>query len=109
MDIECPNCGEPWDSYHMRHDEAYEWGLSKVDLETFLQEGRFHSQNDPILVAAQSVGWIFSTQSVYSFTQCPCCDKKSILRDAVVRKNKTAVLADLLDGDEDALISMLAG
>ncbi len=107
MDINCPTCGEPWDSYHMRHDEAFEWGLSEFDLETFLQEGRFNSKNDPVLIAAQAAGWQFASSSVYSFTKCPCCKEKSILRDAVARKNKTSVLADLLDGDEDALISML--
>jgi len=57
MDIECPTCGEPWDSYHMRHDGPYEWGLSRQALDDFLARGRFNGAADPALVAAEASGW----------------------------------------------------
>jgi predicted RNA-binding Zn-ribbon protein involved in translation (DUF1610 family) len=108
MDIECPTCGEPWDSYHMRHDEAHEWGLSSIELREFLETGRFTGPDDRVRKAAEAAGWEFATNSVFSFTRCPCCAKHTPLRDALARKEKTAVLAELLEGDEDGLISMLA-
>lgn len=108
MDIECPTCGEPWDSYHMRHDEPHEWGLSRGELREFLEAGRFAGPNDPVRKAAEVAGWEFATDSVFSFMRCPCCVKRTPLRDVLARKEKAAVLADLLDGDDDGLISMLA-
>ncbi|MGP8438236.1 hypothetical protein ACT2FY_09285 [Paraburkholderia fungorum] len=108
MDINCPTCGEPWEAYHMRHDEPHEWGLSALELKDILDTGRFSGPNDRIREAARAAGWEFATDSVLSFTRCPCCVKATPLRDALARKERTTVLSELLDGDEDALASYLA-
>ena len=109
MDIECPNCGEPWDTYHLRHDEAQEWGLSKPELKEFLDAGRVSgAKDDPVLTAAQACGWEFASESVLSFVKCPCCKRRSVLGDAIERRKAVEVLASALDGDDDALASELA-
>lgn len=108
MDIECPTCGEPWDSYHMRYDEPHEWGVGKPFLQEFLDTGRFTGKDDIVRIAAEAAGWEFATNSVFSFTRCPCCHKHTPLQDATARKEKVAALASVLDGDDDGLISMLA-
>jgi hypothetical protein len=110
MDIECPTCGEPWDTYHLRHDEPLEWsGLSAQELQDFLETGRFSGvKEDRILAAAQACGWEFATESVLSFVKCPCCSRRSVLGDATQRRNAVQRLASVLDGDDDALASELA-
>lgn len=92
----------------MRHDEPHEWGLSALELREFLETGRFAGQDDRILTAARAAGWDFASPSVLSFTRCPCCKTATPLRDALERRAKVSTLSDLLDGDEDALTSMLA-
>lgn len=109
MDIECPNCGEPWDSYHLRHDEPQEWGLSKEKLTPILETGRFTGEEgDPVLAAAQACGWEFATDSLLSILKCPCCSRRSVLGDALERRKAVSLLASALDGDDDALASELA-
>jgi predicted RNA-binding Zn-ribbon protein involved in translation (DUF1610 family) len=108
MDINCPTCGEQWDAYHMRHDEPHEWGLSDLELKDILSTGRFNGPNDRIREAARAVGWEFATNSVMSFTRCPSCAKSRPLFDAQARKERTTVLAELLDGDEDAMATYSA-
>lgn len=73
MDIQCPTCGEPWDSDHIRHDEAHEWNLDASELAEILKIGRFAGPDDRIREAARAAGWEFATDSLLSFIQCPCC------------------------------------
>jgi hypothetical protein len=104
MDICCPNCGELWDSYHIRYDEASEWGLSEFHRDAFLESGRFSSPNDKAYVAAEEAGWRFATMSMFSFVRCPCCKGKEPLRNAARRQETMRALAETLDGDDDALV-----
>lgn len=111
-DIICPNCDEPWDSYHMRHDAAHEWNLSPIELDEFLKTGRFSGPQDRILEAAEAEGWKFSTLSVLSFYKCPCCprdgESRTPLRDKIAQQRiqDTITVSQLMDDDEDALVSM---
>ena len=91
----------------MHQDEPNKWGLSVLELRELLETGRFAGQNDRILSAAHSAGWVFASTSVLSFTRCPCCKTATPLHYALARRAKVSTLADLLDGDEDALTSML--
>ena len=101
MDIQCPTCGEPYDQYHMRYDEPHEWSLPEFLLKEFLSNGaRFSGPNDPVKMAAEAVGWKFASNSVLSFTHCPACRSGSILADAIERRAKVAIAADL-NGDDD--------
>jgi hypothetical protein len=105
MDIHCPTCGEPYEWYHLRYDEVYEWGLSAENEKAFLEDARFVGKNDPVRKAAERAGWQFATDSVFSFTHCPCCNKRSPLQNASQRRQDMALLAELLEGDEDGLIA----
>lgn len=108
MDIFCPTCGEPYDHYHMQHDEPHEWGLSKYQVQHVLDTGRFSGPNDPALIAAQKEGWTFSSNSVMSFITCPSCKDRTVLKDALVRKQTVSVLSDFLDGDPDGFATELS-
>lgn len=108
MDIQCPSCGEPWSVHHMRYDELYEWGLDAVTRKQFLDRGsRFDGPDDPARAAAAAEGWKFASDSVLSFTSCPCCKGESILQDAAQRRDFVAVAA-MLSCDDDSLATDLS-
>jgi len=111
MDLECPTCGEPWEVEHMRHDEPHEWGLSEFELAEVLRTGAFTGPEDRVRQAAQASGWEFAGNSVLSFVRCPSCKGKAegglLARSASQRRDAVALVAELLDGDEDAMAAIL--
>jgi hypothetical protein len=38
MDIKCASCGEPWDTYHLRHDEVHETDAGQTWIDFRLDE-----------------------------------------------------------------------
>ena len=66
-DIHCQRCGEPWDTYHLRHDAIHETDLPEEERRTW--NGILSPR---VRTAFQEVGYEFGT-SVYSVTHCPCC------------------------------------
>lgn len=108
MDIECPTCGEPWDSYYMRKEAPHEWCGSAIELKAVLETGRFSGAAERTIEAAKACGWEFASDSVVSFLRCPCCKGRPALGDAPKRRQAVAALAGLAAGDEDLLASELA-
>lgn len=110
MDIHCPSCGEPWDSYHMRYDEPHEWGEPDYRTNDFINGGsRFDGPDDPMRKAAEASGWRFASNSVLSLTACPSCKGASILADAIERRARVAVAAEINGDDDDGLVADLSG
>lgn len=108
MDIRCPSCGEPWDQWHMRHDEPYDWGLPEELVADFINDQcRFKDGFDEIRQAAEARGWKFLTNSVLSFVQCPSCSEsdRGKTDPEVIMARK--LLANLLGDDVDGLASEL--
>ncbi|HRL52650.1 MAG TPA: hypothetical protein PK805_00260 [Acidovorax temperans] len=108
MDIQCPTCGEPWETYHMRYDEPYEWGQARYLTKEFVDAGsRFSGPDDPMCKAAQASGWQFESNSILSFTSCPSCKGRSVLADSLVRKGFVAIAAEINGDDDDGLATAL--
>ncbi|HLP69726.1 MAG TPA: hypothetical protein VK181_19605 [Rhizobium sp.] len=107
MDVTCANCGEPYDTYHMRHDEPYEWDFSEAERKRFLATGKFEGKDDPALKAAEASGWKFAGQTTMAILHCPACKSQTPLRDAIERKQMAAIAADLMGDDADGIASML--
>lgn len=108
MDIHCPTCDEPWDRLHLLEDEVHEWGLASSDVKDFQRTGVFTGPKDRTRIAAEAAGWKFQSNSMLSFTACPCCKRRPEVSDAEQRRQGVSILADYLDGDPDALASELA-
>lgn len=109
MDIECPTCGEPWDTYHMRYDEPYDWGEPNYLTKDFVDAGsRFSGPDDPMRKAAQASGWQFASNSILSFTACPCCKGRPALDEAPVRKAIVSIAAEMNGDDDDGLAADLS-
>lgn len=107
MDINCLICGEFWEVYYMCYDELYEWGLLVLELKDILDIGCFSGLNDCICEVVCVVGWEFVMDLVLFFICCLCCVKVMLLCDVLVCKECIMVLVELLDGDEDVLVSYL--
>ena len=92
----------------MLKDEPNDWGLAEYDLQEIVRTGRFASDKDRTLKAAQAAGWEFASLSVLSFTQCPCCKKRTSVLGGAARADQVHNASFLLDDDPDALGSTLA-
>ena len=108
MDVTCANCGEPWDSYHMRNDEVWEWGLPEAMARAFARNPRFSGPADPVRIAAERAGWKFAGASPVAILRCPSCKDREPLEDARERKAMTRIAGQLLGDDEDGLIAELS-
>lgn len=115
MDVTCA-CGEPWDTYHLRHEAIYETdvaarfyhGEDDVLAES-LRRPRWDGKLTPEIRAAFArEGWQFAG-SVLAVLHCPACpaneEANGAQPAAVVRDRKAAraALAEILGDDEDAL------
>lgn len=104
MDIQCPTCGEPWDSYHLLYDEIWETNLSRNAQEAFAEgNGQLDKITKPAL---EALGWRFASSSVLSFTRCPICREGKELPHAKALIAQRKVLAELLGDDLDGFTSL---
>lgn len=105
MDVPCLHCGEPWDSYHLKHDEIHETDLSPEERKAF--DGKL---NEPYLSALEALGWQFCG-SIYSVLRCPCCKKHGGPAGGdeayALRAAQARVATDMFGDDEDGLIIAL--
>lgn len=107
-DIACPKCGEPWEAYHMRHDEPHEWDLHQEDLDRLIGSGTFDGESDPARKAAAVAGWRFVGNSLYAFVSCPCCSRHSIDAQASAAREKHVIaIAEMAGDDHDFLLDSL--
>lgn len=114
MDIYCATCQEPWDHYHMLHDEPQEiWDGSDGSSSALLLEKWRESDKTtiPDLMRQDLAlrGWKFGT-CIVTILACPCCSEYETLDDAdtiAVRKSLRLEAESLLGGDLDGLISTL--
>jgi len=94
MDVKCRSCGEPWDTYHLRHDEVYETDLPNP--ESFDGSRLSTIERD----AFKKVGWTFGS-TVLNVKRCPCCKPEDTEQDNI------DVVEDLFGDDLDGLASFL--
>lgn len=112
MDVKCATCGEPWDIYHLRHDEVHETsaGLDMIEArwskpyEGEAWEGKLTPfWRDQF----RENGWEFGS-SIYAVLRCNCCAVQGELPDAEKRRAVYETVSDCMAGDDDGVASMLA-
>jgi hypothetical protein len=112
MDVYCQGCGEPWDTYHLRHDaiadavfEGGLWpsvrkqcdkGVSFSDAISSKWKGKL---TPDIRKGFANVGYVFGV-SVCDVKQCPCCPEKPKLpaKDAEAIATIATLSGDDIDG-----------
>jgi len=115
MDINCANCGEPWEYYHLQHDMPYDADLDYDFLKSKI--GKMPVLKIPgMRKALKTAGWLFAGNSVAAVLRCPCCKSNKrhgggILHDAAERQYRTDIAtaaAIMCDGDDDGIAAMLS-
>ncbi len=94
-DVYCKKCGEPWDTYHLRHDEVWETGLRDTLCKVF--PGKLTPMYRK---AFESIGWRFG-HSIFNIYQCPCCKDKDIQLEET--EDLELVVEQVLGDDLDAI------
>lgn len=129
MDVTCANCGETWDTYHLREDEVHEtpageqWIEYKLDCEDHekdllrlspaMRKGckpvpvpdleRWKGKLTPFWRAEfAKLGWKFGS-SVTVVLRCSACKGREPLSDAEERGLLRRAVGELLQGDEDGI------
>lgn len=119
MDVHCLNCGEPWDTYHLRHDVVYDAifdGGLWPDIRNSAVEGADCAQmvrlrwpeqklDDYIRSCFRNVGWEFGA-NVIIVLHCPSCKDNKKPDDEALAKAKA--VGDLLGDDLDGTASLLS-
>jgi hypothetical protein len=107
MDINCASCGEPWDTYHIRHDAI--WDTSIGDNEAEVKKWKALPGNSDRLApryrqAFKEAGYEFGS-SLFTIRKCPSCPK-----DAKPNPSTVAVqnaLAEMMPDDLDGQAAMM--
>ena len=102
MDVYCAACGEPYEAYHMQHDEIDDVAPDEAD--TWHSLPTSEKLNDHFRTLFRRAGWELGG-SVLNIHRCPCCPKDAT-PDAE-RLMKRRILEDLLGDDEDAMLVMM--
>lgn len=104
MDVHCSTCGEPWDTYHLRHDAIFETNLDHAEAESWRSLTQEQRLSPRYREKFEAVGYQFGA-SIFDVVRCPCCPK-----DAKPDPDKAALkagLVEILGNDEDAIASTM--
>lgn len=113
MDVYCATCQEPWEHYHMLHDEPWEaWdGIEGSPSHRLIKKFKNGPKNEiPKWLRDELAekGWKFG-RSIVTILECPCCGPNAAENDdaAQARKELRIEAEALLGDDLDGLISTL--
>lgn len=108
MDVQCAQCGEPWDIHHLRHDLPAEVNYTTDPDDTTQPQAYLGDKPNPAMLDRLAAeGWTFASGRLYAVLTCPCCADSEPLPDAKDRAGDRRVLADVFGEDEDGLAAML--
>ena len=115
MDVHCTNCGEPWDTYHLRHDAPQEafahYAESDKGAEAFYKQWCAVGLTPEYRQLLEDYdGWQFGA-SVVAVHHCPCCEsnirQNGPRTDSQERRDAVDTITDLLGDDVDGAAAML--
>ena len=104
MDVHCTTCGEPWDTYHLRHDAIFETSLCYTEAKAWTQLSPKVKLLPRYREKLKAVGFEFGN-SILTVMRCPACPK-----DATPDPDKAALKAgivELLGDDEDGIVDAM--
>jgi hypothetical protein len=104
MDVHCTTCGEPWDTYHLRHDAIHETDLSPQEAKAWSALPHDQRLSRFFREKFARAGYEFAG-SLMMVMRCPACPK-----GAKPDPDKAALkagIAEILGDDEDGLAATL--
>lgn len=97
MDVYCSTCGEPYDTYHMRHDNPYD-SLPYEEAQSWVKLPSDRQLSEHYRKLFQANGWEFGP-SVLNIRRCPCCPAET----ATDIDHAAEAIGELLGDDLDGL------
>ncbi len=100
MDVHCSSCGEPWDTYHLRHDAIFETYLDHAEAEAWRTLSLAERLSPRYRQKFEAAGYQFGA-SIVDVVRCPACPK-----GAKPDPDKAALkagLVEILGDDEDGI------
>lgn len=91
MDVHCLTCDEPWDTYHLMHDEVFETDMTHEEAEVWVSLPRAQKMTNRYRAKFRANGWEFGS-SVINVIRCPACPK-----DANADPERVAIKSALED------------
>ena len=104
MDVHCSSCGEPWDTYHLRHDAIFETDIDPAEAETWRGLSPAARLSRRYRERFKAAGYIFGA-SILDVIHCPCCPKGA--KPDADKAAMKAGLVEILGDDEDAIASAM--
>ncbi len=74
MDVTCSTCGEPWDTYHLRHDAIWDTSLGENEIQFWNSLSDDKRLGASLREAFRLAGWEFGN-TVVNVIRCPVCPK----------------------------------
>lgn len=110
-DVYCANCGEPWDTYHLRHDEPYEHIPSAPGLEpSYLKDIASTGRVPNVAWIRESytrAGWVLAGWSVFAVLRCSSCRDNAPVPDSAERAARAVAVVSVLGNDADGIAASL--
>ena len=73
MDVHCENCHEPWDVYHIVHDEGLLEFLTLMKILQPAEQDTIHFKNFELI---NLCGYNEIPEGHFVLLHCPCCKKE---------------------------------
>jgi hypothetical protein len=109
-DIKCANCGEPWDTYHLRHDEPLNHVHTLIMPNSDISKIADTCTVPPVKYIRNSytaAGWKLAGWNIFAILRCPCCKQNGSNPDKL-RATRAIAAAEALGTDPDAMSIELA-
>jgi hypothetical protein len=104
MDVKCSTCEEPWDVFHLQHDEIWDTDLTEAECEAWQDLSPTLQLQPRYRDKFKENGWEFG-ETVLNVIRCPACPKdgKPDPRKLAIK----AALEGILGDDPDGLAATL--
>jgi len=104
MDVHCSSCGEPWDTYHLRHDAIFETDLDEAEAEAWGSLSLAERLSPHYREKFREVGYQFGA-SIFDVMHCPGCPKGA--KPDPDKAALKATLVEILGDDEDGIAATM--
>jgi hypothetical protein len=102
MDVHCSSCGEPWDTYHLRHGAIWETDFTDEEIAKWHDLPPEDRLSEPYREQLRCARYEFG-RSIFNLVRCPACPPGAKADPDNLRRK--AEIEGMFDGDDDGLAS----
>lgn len=103
-DVCCASCGEPWNTYYLRHELPCEVQATVADRRAYRAKHGINVTEEMRVALRDHAGWEFGA-TFLNVRRCACCPAEAV----GARRPEADAAEHLLAGDADGLENELEG